>query len=336
MKTKYTYILAVAAGIIFSLGAYSQGSVTYRVTKDDPYDIKNFSIAIDPLFMDINGTNAFAFGWGIRIDHLMGKRLQWNFDMRQGFGTMGYIMTNNNTRNYTVYEGALGLVLSHKTKTRNLPIVLSSSSYSSGGYTYTKTVSIKGGVPAKIRRLIMLQAGAYQLGNSQAYELLYDSLLTFEKDATTFTFKDSVESFKNVNGTFGALASTCIFGGFNFKKIHQLIVDVDGWGYRSNKAYSDFFIHAMFSPVLTLKNYEHYGVKYNVKYDNKKLIGWRMGWVYRQPKDQGFSMKFEFGQRPMMGTSAAEGTSFNFKNMYMMFTYGLYVPLKVKPIAEEE
>jgi len=65
MKTTYKHILAVAAGMIFSLGVYSQGSVTYRVTKDDPYDIKNFSLAIDPFWVDLNGQNGYAFGWGL-------------------------------------------------------------------------------------------------------------------------------------------------------------------------------------------------------------------------------------------------------------------------------
>lgn len=332
MKTTYTYILSIAAGLLFTLEAYSQGSVTYRVTKDDPYDVKNFSLAIDPLFFDVNGQNGYAFGWGMRADYLMGKRLQWNFDMRNGFGTKGYNINDKNTRNYTAYEGTIGLVLRNKVKTRNLPIILSQSSYSSGGYTYTRTVSIKGGVPAKIRRLTMLQGGAYLMGNSVKYDLLNDSLVTFEKDATTFSFKDSASALN----AYGATAATVFFGGFNFKKIHQLIVDVDGYGLRANKRYSDFFIHAMFAPILTMKNYEHNGVKYNVKYDNKKLIGWRMGWMYRQPKDQGFSVKFEFGQRPLMGTKSETPDKFNFTDMYAMFTYGLYVPLRVKPIAEEE
>jgi hypothetical protein len=81
MKTKI-YLLAL---LFASVAGMKAQSVTYRITKDDPYDIKNFSLAIDPLFMDISGQNGFSGGWGLSADYLMVKRLHANFYMRNDF-----------------------------------------------------------------------------------------------------------------------------------------------------------------------------------------------------------------------------------------------------------
>lgn len=327
MMKKIINILGAAA-LFTSVTATAQ-SVSYTVTKNDAYDIKNFSLAIDPCFMDVNGQNGYAFGWGLRADYLMGKRLQLNMDFRNGFGTNGYRINNKNTRNYFYFEGAASLTLFHKENTRNLRIILSQSSYSSGGYTYTSTKYIKGGVPGQVRTFIMLHGGVYQMGNSLNYGNLKDTLVKFKGNGGEFTYKDSLSKISS----YGAYASTAIFGGFNFKSIRQLILDVDGYGTRSNVAYSDFFIDGIFAPVLLIKDYSLNGKSYNVSYGKTSYLGWRVGYVLRKPKDQGFSLKFEFGERP--GYRAPDNkAAINLKNWYCMFTYGLYIPLKVKPTYE--
>lgn len=309
-------------------------TVSWDVIKDDPFDIKNLTVAIDPLFLDFNSQNGYSFGWGVRGDYMMGKALQFNLDWRQGFGTKGYLISDNNTKNYSCLEAGVGLTLSSKVKRRNLRIILSQSSSTSGGVTTTTTVSIKGGVPGDIRNVVALRAGFYQLVNSQSYKLLSDSLLTFEDGGKEFTYKDSASA--KALGEWGAVYSTAIYGGFNFKHIRQLILDVSGYGYRQNVMFRDFFVDFIFSPVLFLKNYTDDAgtaseVKYNVKYGKSSVIGWRMGWFIRKPKDQGFSFKFEFGQRPCYIDPNRQ-----YNGAYGMITYGLYIPLKVKPIAERD
>lgn len=344
-KIIYTAIFMFVVSLGLELKAQS---VTYRVTKNDPYDIKNFTLAIDPLFFDVNGENGFAFGWGARANWFMGKAVDFNFDIRSGFGTRGYDIDDNNTRNYFAMEGSIGLTLSNKVKSRNVPIILSSSSYTSGGYTYTTTYSISGGVPADTRKVIAFRAGAYQMTNS--YDLnknLHDSLLMFRNKDTDSEFsmkenKDTIVFPVDNGNTWGGVASTAVFAGFNFKTIRQLVVDVDGWGVRQNSRYSDFFIDGIFAPVIALKNYRgtnNHGVesKYDLKYEGgKRAFGWRMGWSYRKPKDQGFSFKWEFGQRPGFKSVNEKNSSINFRNWYTMITYGLYIPLKIKPIATAE
>lgn len=309
-------------------------SVTWDVVKDDPFDIKNFSLAIDPFFLDFNGQNGYSFGWGFRGDYLMGKTMQFNLDWRQGFGTKGYRISDDNTKNYSALEGSVALTLSHKVKRKNLPIILSQSSSTSGGVTTTTTISIKGGVPGDVRSIVALRGGFYQLVNSMNYKTLKDSLLTFEDNGVEMTYKDSAAA--KGWGQYGAVYSTAIFGGFNFKNIRQLILDVSGYGVRGNVMYRDFYADFLFSPVLFLKNYKTTDsagteIKYNVKYGKTSVIGWRVGWMIRKPKDQGFSMKFEFGQRP--GFVALDK---KINNWYGLFTYGLYIPLKIKPVATRD
>ena len=166
------------------------------------------------------------------------------------------------------------------------------------------------------------------MGNALNLDKLHDSLLTFEGDKT-FTLKDSTD----IINQFGGVSSTALFLGFNFKRINNLQINVDGYGRRANKMYMDFFVHLIFAPVMSARNYTLNDVSYNVKYEDNKRIGWRMGWSFRKPKAQGFSAKFEFGQRPLLAT-VSKG-KFNMKNMYMMFTYGIYIPVKLEPIAME-
>jgi hypothetical protein len=54
------YIGLILFTVSFSLELKAQ-SVTYRVTKNDPFDIKNLTFAIDPLFFDANGENGLPW-----------------------------------------------------------------------------------------------------------------------------------------------------------------------------------------------------------------------------------------------------------------------------------
>ncbi|MCD6068109.1 MAG: hypothetical protein K0S33_2935 [Bacteroidetes bacterium] len=350
---KIFYSAIILMAVSFGAGLKAQ-SVTYRVQKDDPYDVKNLTVAVDPLFFDLNGENGYAFGWGARANWLMGKRLDINFDMRTGFGTQGYNKSDkfNNTRNYFYTEGSLALTLSHKTRSNNVRVILSQSSYSSGGYTYTNTKSIT--VPAESRHIVALRGGMYQMTNSiNMTKVFDDSLLMFtnKSTGTEFSMQNNSDTIafipntmgRNGNGDlYGGYASTAIFAGFNFKTIRQLIIDVDGYGLRSNQVYSDFYVDCIFSPVIALKNYKAVAkngkeYEYDLKYEGgKRAIGWRAGWYFRKPKDQGFSYRWEFGQRPGFKSYNPEKKSINFRNWYTMLTFGLYIPLKVKPIATED
>lgn len=332
-KILYTLSLALLTALVADLKAQS---VSYTYVKNNPFDTKNFSAAIDPLFIDMNGHNGYAFGWGVRGEYMMGKTLLFNVDSRFGFGTQDYRKSNVNTRNYFNMEGGLGLIFYQKTRTRNVPIILSQTT---SGNTRT-TVSIRGGVPAKCRLIVALRGGVQQYNNTLNYKNLADSLLTFngetykqaKVDTKSTVFNDTVHKLTNVTDPLGAFSSTSIYAGFQFRTIRDLVIDVDGYGYRGNIRYSDFFIDIMFAPVVKIRDFKNAdGTTYNVKYDGMSHLGWRLGWFWRKPKDQGFSAKFEFGSRPGFKAPTNTNIPVNIKNLYAMLTFGLYIPLKIHP-----
>lgn len=347
---KTIYISSIFFLSLFAFNSSAQ-SVSYTYVRNDPFDTKNLTFAIDPLFVDINSHNGVAMGWALRAEHMMGKTLLLNFDARFGFGTSKYRKSNENTRNYFSMEGGLGLIFYNKTKNHNVPIILSQTT---SGNTRTTTY-IRGGVPAKIRRIVALRAGGLQYTNTIDYtKFKADSLITFTGPDSTVSYQRAKAAkffeYKSDTGKaaplktldqFGGIAMTTIYVGLQFRKIVNLLIDVEGYGYRGNIRYQDFYFDALFAPILALKDYEvpvqGGGVTtYKVNYTQLSRLGWRMGWFWRKPKDQGFSAKFEFGSRP--GFKAATNTSvpINIRNMYCMFTFGLYIPLKVKPFYSGE
>lgn len=348
-KIIYTIAFSVVSVLAFKLQAQS---VSYTYVKNDPFDIKNFSASVDPMFVDINSHNGYSFGWGLRGEYMMGKRLLLNFDSRIGFGTNNYRKSNNNTKNYFAMDGGLGLIFVNRVKTKNVPIILSQTT---SGNTRT-TVSIRGGVPAKCRLIVALRGGFMQYNNTLNYKGLNDTLTMFERNGVSTTLKNARKDEAGVfsstvaaNGTgaasvqvvhadeFGGISMVALYGGLQFRKIRQLVIDVDGYGYRGNIRYSDFFIDVLFAPVVKFRDFRNNGGEvYNVNYTDVSHLGWRVGWFLRKPKDQGFSTKFEIGSRPGFKAPTNSNIPVNGKNLYAMFSFGLYIPLNIKPVYTGE
>ncbi|MES2681533.1 MAG: hypothetical protein V4635_16680 [Bacteroidota bacterium] len=336
MKTNlYTAVFLIMIAATNRLNAQS---ISYTYEHDDPFDIKNFSATIDPFFIDVNGHNGYSFGWGARAEFMAGKRLLVNFDMRTGFGTNLYRKSNENTRNYFNMEGGLGLVLVNRMKRKNVPIILSQTT---SGNTKT-TVYIKGGVPANCRFLFALRGGFLQYTNSLNYEKIADSLLTFNdityREAKTGNvFKDTISDLGTDIAQVGGIYIPAVYAGLQFRRIRNLLIDVSGWGYRGNMMYSDFYVDVLFAPLIGIKDFKNPdGTTYKVKHQETTNLGWRLGWFLRKPKDQGFSFKLEIGSRPGFKAPKNTNVPVNKSNMYCMMTFGLYIPLKIKPFYDGE
>lgn len=334
MKTKIITLVLIALAVV----KIQAQSINYTYLHDDPFDMKNFSLSLDPFWMEANGHNGYAFGWGIRAEHMMGKRLLANFDWRTGFGTNLYRKSNDNTRNYFNMEGGLGLIFYNKMKRKNVPIILSQTT---SGNTRT-TYYIKGGVPANCRLIVALRGGMGEYTNTLNYDKLNDTLFmvgdkTYKDAVAGKTFIDTTTKANLSVSHVGGIAITSLYGGIQFRNIRNLLIDVDGWGVRGNVIYSDFYIDVLFAPVIGIKDFKNPdGTVYKTDYSDKAHFGWRFGWFARKPKDQGFSMKFEIGSRP--GFKAPKNTSVpvNKQNLYGMFTFGLYIPLKIQPMYTGE
>ena len=95
-------------------GAMRAQTVNYSYVKNDPFDMRNFTAGIDPMFIDVNSHNGYAFGWGLRGEYMMGKSFMFNTDFRFGFGTQYYKKSNSNTANYFVWDAGGGIILMNK------------------------------------------------------------------------------------------------------------------------------------------------------------------------------------------------------------------------------
>jgi hypothetical protein len=352
--------LSLALSLFAALNINAQ-SVTYKYVRNDPFDIKNFSGGIDALWCDLN-SHSTAFGWGVRAEYMMGKSLLFNFDARFGFATLDYRKSNDNTTNYFAMEGGVGFIFANSTRTRNVPIVLSTQRV---GNTQI-TTSIRGGVPAKVRLLVALRAGILQYNNSLDYSSFADSMenrVVFKDGNGEVRLKAANSASNSVfnyvtdigapSGSVttqtidkvGTINMTCIYAGLNFRSIRNLLIDVDGYGMRGNIRYMDFYIDAIIAPVLVLSDFSVEdnlgGAKvnkrtYSVEYTETTSLGWRMGFFMRKPKDQGFSWKIEWGSRPGFKSLENSSVPLNWKNVYFMATAGLYIPLKIKPMYTGE
>jgi hypothetical protein len=232
------------------------------------------------------------------------------------------------------FEGKLGITLSDKSRSTNFRIILSKSSYTSGGVTYTSTKYFM--CPGTARKAVSFNVGFMNLNNSFNIgdSAMYADGFTFKAKGKDHTYKTGAPLTNALDSSLSnALDSTHWSGisqvgfsaGFNFRTIHNLFVDVDGWGGRSSVYFMDTYIDFLFSPAISVKNYTNLrtNLEYDVKPEKRRLMGWRIGWFVRQPKNQGFSQKFEIGQRP-----GVKGTKY-IQNCYMLYTFGLYIPLKI-------
>lgn len=321
-------------------------NVSYTYVRNDPFDIRNFSASIDALWGEVNSHNGYAFGWGARAEYMMGKTFLFNFDSRFGFGTNLYRQSNENTANYFAMEGGVGLIFVNSTHNRNVPIVLSTQRVGN----YQVTTSIRGGVPAKVRTIIALRGGYGQYRNSLNFTKFSDSLLTFN-DSSYANARDKMKIFETKSDTakttaitsvdqFGSINIGYLYGGINFRSIRNLLIDVEGYGYRGNILYSDFYIDVLFAPIFNIKDFTVLDARgnrtYEVAYKEPARFGWRVGWYWRKPKEQGFSWKLEFGSRPGFKAEANSSIPVNKRNLYCMMTAGLYIPLKIKPMYTGE
>ncbi|MCC7301585.1 MAG: hypothetical protein IT233_02985 [Bacteroidia bacterium] len=312
--------------LIFSLGwlaamsgaSYGQ-DIHYKVLEDDPYNIKKLMIHLDPFYCDAWWTDV-TLGWGVRADLHYGSLGTLNIDFRRAY--LDVVKSSNkndkDVKTHMWFEGVASLNLVDKTKQRSMKIVLSSSSHSSGGYTYTNTKFFM--APGTKRKIFGVRGGIYMVNTPYETE-----------DAHAY----KLEGVDTSRATGAAMMKTMtIVGGISFKSITNLQVSVDDWGTRRNSAYSDFYIDFLFAPGVGMGKGDVTHpvsgiVSPNADLDvkEKKHMGWRMGWSYKNPMRTWLTYKFEWGSRP--GFKSQESGILS-ANAFLMMTMGISIPFNVK------
>ncbi|MDX5321772.1 MAG: hypothetical protein LPK45_11580 [Bacteroidota bacterium] len=293
--------------------------VNYRITSDDPKNVKAFSLSLEPFYCDLSGVD-IHIGYSLRADLLILKRMEVRGDFRRAYVDINggetktqYFYPKNETKMASYFEAGASLFLSDRTQKVNTKLVLSSRT--SGNYTYTKYIMI----PATKRKMFGLRGGLYN--NRVAFEVdgngQYFELKDGNGDTLAGGAPDNAVSMYN---------TTSLYAGLHWKSIIDVVAQTD-YGRKKVGGVSDFYIDVLLGSIVQFSDLMSTGgTIYSMNPDNDKVkrIGWRAGWIYRHPNKVGLTFKFEFGARP--GFKSVDKISMDSERIFMMFTTGLNIP----------
>lgn len=331
----FIVILLMIVGL--NQSAFAQ-EVRYKVKKDNPNDIKNFVIHIDPWFADVYFSD-LAMGVAVRADWLMNKVLDASFEYRVPYFDMNYMeaqdfsvgelvsnqdyIAKNGFSRYTYMEPIIRLHFSDKIKTKTHRLILAQSSYTSGNYKYTNTKYID--VPGKARSIAALEGGACWMD----FPILFDGLMN---DASGFTFKPKtggaeVAGSESTDG--GTMMRTMSFiGGLSFQRVNNLKALTDNYGVKYSTMWTNFYLDAMFAPVLNFADVvDKDGTVWDVKHNDINRLGFRLGYAIKNTKGTTWSMKFNMGSRP-----GIKGAS----SFFMDFNFGIAIANRIKLLPSKK
>jgi hypothetical protein len=318
MKAKH-HLLAAALALVAAKNTGAQ-SVHYKVLYDNPYEIKKLHVHLDPFYMDLGAGN-LTMGWGARGNFYVGRLGALNLDFRRAYFDMMEKAVGDGTTNaapvrgskpYFYFEPGIDFNLMDKTRARSLKVTLSSSSYSSGGYTYTDEKYIM--VDGTQRKVFSLHGGIafwhtmVDIGNATGTKN-NDGTTTSELFATSSSASDTLRAGHTL------MSSVIIAGGISTKSITNLAIACD-WGNRGNSILSHFYADFLFAPVITMEDVKYNNNIYKLNDGARKRTGWRLGWEYHKPNKTFMSEKIEFGSRPGMKGKGSWG------NAYLEMTVG--------------
>ncbi len=302
---------------LLTLAATAQ-KVNYKILSDDPRNVKSFSLALEPAYLDLYASD-FHLGYSIRAELLLLKRLELRADFRRAYFDMNQKEAENNpwlpkngVKQASAFEAGFSLFFFDKLTKTQTKLVLSSRT--SGNYTYTKYIMI----PATARKMFGVGGGLYN--NRVALNIEKDKQVNFD------IAKGNGDTAVSGDDIFTMFNASVLYGGLHWKKIIDVIADTD-YGMRKVGGMTDFYIDFLFAPVLHFSDVKDpNGEIYEVKAasDHLKRMGWRLGWTYRHPNKVGFTYKMEFGSRP--GYQTKKGISLDNEKAFFLFTLGFNIP----------
>lgn len=274
---------------LLSSFSFGQGSVTYKVIKDQPDDAANYWINVGFLDMGLASKNMEGYGLlGISLNSVVNYKNKFGgeFTARKYYLNLSGVSGGN-------FEIGGYYHLFSKQKVKNQRVVLSSKSSYSGGKTYTETISMK--VPGTIMRSFGVRAGFTRQKNGYTS----DSLTSYGHSETA-----------QFRGT-GLYAGILLTGQMNLKT-HTSEYGIRGFG-KVRRTYLD----VVFTPVRKLTD-DASGAEIKDKELQPGALGFRLGVEFLQPeprKVQGNAIyqKFEIGSHPLNGYYFMYSFGYNFK-----------------------
>lgn len=322
---------------LFLPALLSAQSVSYKTTLDDPYDIKNLCISLDPFYGEFWGTNS-GLGFGVRADLYFRKILTFNFDLRRAYMDLNAVehadaslpQPLDDLKKLLYLDAGGQFSFLDRSKDRDLKVVLSSSSSSSGRYTTTHTKYIK--VPGTLRKIKQLRFGLMTMRSAIDISDGTNDGSNFKAQGTvnptdTFSFGSfgrTVDGSATYSG-YTMMFYSAVYAGLGAKRITNLQVETD-LGKKSNALCTDWYLDVVYAPILTFADvFTTGGKQWTISNEDITRIGWRFGVAVRSSSRSYLSYRTEFGSRP--GFKGGEGI-LN-ANFYLMFTAGWTIPFKI-------
>lgn len=297
MKNKLHFITALVLCLFHK--SFSQ-SVNYKIVENEP-DRKDLFIFLNPFH--INGYSAdINIGYDLHARLNIGQRLQAEAAFNKAYLDMNAdgVFAPANLSKALQVRGGIIFNFSSRLKDVNNKVTL--MSYSTSRYSYSRYIRVR----ATARKTAGLRGGLQYFSNN--YEVDYDvaggpgegALKAKNPNGDLVYVHDSV-NFETVTYTGKSLG---LYAGLDLKTIRDLVISTDSYGIRSNRTVNNFYLDALFTPMVVYKlrpnDHQAYmaGADVNIKDNARKLMGWRLGWHYYNNRTAGFNAKAEIGQQP--------------------------------------
>lgn len=325
----------------------SAQSISYRIQENDVTNIKRVSIHINPFYTELNGGVNFAvIGASVGAEISILKRIELKGEFRMAYldGNSGlgeaskvtgslHPTCSGGTKRSNYFEAGGAFYIFNWVKTRNLKVILHSSS--SGGYTYKESIT----VPGNRRRMFGPRGGLfiYNTGTQVGKNASSDGQPSpFIIKNSTDTMSAGNSSSNYVDGSDVSYANTMVnstvfYAGISLKSITNLIISADGYGTKKHQGVYDVYVDYLLCPYVSMKDvYTHGGQRWDVEHTSKgfKAAGWRVGVSYRSVNKFGFCYKFEVGERP--GLYFGEKDKLIKGNVNALLSIGCNIPFSKK------
>ena len=233
-----------------------------------------------------------ALRFGAGVEYKMNKVLSFRADLEKGY--FNSASGGAVKKNGTSVEAGGAFTFSTKQKTKSVKVPVEA------GNTYSTTLKVDN---ATVIKDLGIRGGLYLFGSQKETE----------------------------NKTNVLFNTTGIYAGFSSVSTRNIEVDIDGYGKRRARGKNNFYVDALFSPLIS---YSYNGTdtsKNNSAYLDsiltKKPIGWRIGYMmYVKTKAIPILYGFEIGQR----------TGLNIKSTFMFIKFSIPIGFDVANNLKEK
>jgi hypothetical protein len=329
MKRNLHFALLLFALQLTSNWANAQ-SESYKTLEDDPSDIKNLTLHLDPFYADAWLTNT-TLGFGVRADYHLGKRATFLFDFRTPYpgtdfqGRMHYDQElpypsltgdKRGLARFSYTELGAEFHLMDWTKSKGLRVVL--SSYSTGRTTTTTSMT----VPGTKRKVLAVRGGFTTMRSAFDIQDTKGSVKAYhDKDTITFGAFGVDKGGGPIYGGYANITMVVLHAGISIKSITNLVISTTNYGNKGNRAYSDFYFDLLLAPVISLSDVvTANGTTYELRSNSLTRTGFRFGYTWKNSVKSYLSYKAEIGSRP----------GFPASNFFLNGIIGWSIPLNIK------